>query len=262
MNTLVPLKQRIKQVVRSNIERRGFALVRKPQALIHNPALELPISFDHILALYLFETDPADFFFIQVGAYDGVTNDPLCKYIRRWGLRGVLVEPQRKMFAVLQENYRDQPQLTLLNAAISDHDGPQDFYTVRSDVPGLPEWSQQIASFKLDNVLKHKHGVPEYGITDRIPNIEALIEVETVDGMTFDTLLDRTGAGQVDLLQIDAEGYDFEIIKRLNFARLKPRILHYEHMHLSPADREACVNLLVSQGYRIATGFADTTAVL
>ena len=35
-----------------------------------------------------------DCVFIQVGAYDGVSTDPLRKYIGRCGWRGVMLEPQ------------------------------------------------------------------------------------------------------------------------------------------------------------------------
>jgi hypothetical protein len=35
-----------------------------------------------------------EFTFIQVGAFDGITTDPLHKYITRYGWRGILMEPQ------------------------------------------------------------------------------------------------------------------------------------------------------------------------
>lgn len=37
-----------------------------------------------------------DFSFIQVGANDGYTNDPIYKYVRLYDWTGVLVEPQKK----------------------------------------------------------------------------------------------------------------------------------------------------------------------
>jgi hypothetical protein len=41
---------------------------------------------------------------------------------------------------------------------------------------------------------------------------------------------------------------------------MKPRILHYEHMHLSQTDRMECEQYLKSKGYKINNGFADTIA--
>jgi hypothetical protein len=54
---------------------------------------ELQISLEHIAAHYsLANPDP---FFVQIGVYDGASNDPLCDVILKHGWRGVLVEPQR-----------------------------------------------------------------------------------------------------------------------------------------------------------------------
>ena|GEM_PF-995929 len=243
---MTSLRQRLEQAVISILGQRGYAIMRKSQLLMENCEL------DYILDRYLVENRPDDFFFIQVGAYDGVTDDPICGYIRRYGWRGILLEPQRDAFLLLQKNYSDQPQLRLLNAALAAQEGVQDFYTVK-DVGELPAWSGQIASFKLENVLKHKFA---------IPNIDNQVKVERARCFTFNTLLDQAGERKVDLLQVDAEGLDFEIIKTIDFTRFKPRILHYEHKHLSDRDRDECIFHLVSNGYRIAVGFYDTTAVL
>jgi len=64
----------------------------------------------------------------------------------------------------------------------------------------------------------------------------------------------------IDLLQIDAEGYDYEIIRSIDFDTVKPAIIHYEHMVLSEADRNACLELLASHGYRIVLQDNDTLA--
>jgi len=248
------LKRMIKRWIKRFLAYFGLQLVRLPKLNATNA------GFEEILTRYLALYDPGKFYFIQIGAFDGVTNDPLCAFIRAHHLRGLLVEPQKGPFLALQENYRDQPQLKFLNAAISAQDGVRKFYTVRSDAAGLPGWSQQIGSFNLEHLLKHKNGVPDYGITEGIPNIEELIQVQEVETLCFDTLLNKADARKVDLLQIDAEGYDYELIKLINFKRLKPRILHYEHMHLSEADRRNCEQYLKDQGYQINHGFADTIA--
>ena len=41
--------------------------------------------------------------FIQVGANDGVYGDPLRSYVRRFGWKGILVEPQQDVFERLVE---------------------------------------------------------------------------------------------------------------------------------------------------------------
>ena len=50
-----------------------------------------------------------------------------------------------------------------------------------------------------------------------------------------DTLLDRHHVKKIDLLQIDVEGYDYELLKSFNFERIKPQLIRYEHRHLKLA---------------------------
>ena len=54
----------------------------------------------------------------------------------------------------------------------------------------------------------------------------------------------------------------FEIIRTIDFSRIRPAVLIYEHKHLGPADRLACWRLLRANGYRCAAGWSDTLAIL
>src|ERR1051325_7301028 len=72
-----------------------------------------------------FATAVPDAFFVQIGANDGFTGDPLNHLITRpdtrW--RGVLVEPVAHLFAQLAERYGHDPALQLERAAIGETDG-------------------------------------------------------------------------------------------------------------------------------------------
>ncbi len=84
-----------------------------------------------------------------------------------------------------------------------------------------------------------------------------------VECWTFDKLLQEAQAPEtIDLLQIDAEGYDHQIIRSINFERVKPVIIRFEHMVLSQKERNECLSLLASQGYRFLLEDNDTTAYL
>jgi FkbM family methyltransferase len=255
------IEQSIKRVVAGFFASQGYKIVRTPKVLIRNPGAELEIDLDHIISHRLSQVSPSEFFFIQIGAFDGVTNDPVYEFVMRYGLRGILIEPQREAFRALEENYRRQSQLVLLNVAISDRDGTRDLYRIRSDVEGLPTWSRQVASFSLDTILRHGQDIATHGIRG-IPNIQDLVETEHVECMTFDTLLRDFGVERIDLLQIDTEGYDAEIVKMIDLGQIDPHIICYEHMHLAAKQQEGCIQKLVDHGYRIAIGFQNTIACL
>ncbi|MFY9287282.1 MAG: FkbM family methyltransferase, partial [Alphaproteobacteria bacterium] len=64
-----------------------------------------------------------DVYFIQIGAMDGVSYDPIHKHVKKQKWKGLLFEPIPDMFVKLQNNYRDCSGLTFVNAAIADYEG-------------------------------------------------------------------------------------------------------------------------------------------
>lgn len=64
-----------------------------------------------------------DFFFVQIGANNGLTDDPLRQFVTKHHWHGVLVEPQPQVFQQLLKNYEQEKQLAFENAAIADKDG-------------------------------------------------------------------------------------------------------------------------------------------
>ena len=77
-----------------------------------------------------------DFYFVQIGANNGISADPIRPYVLKYHWRGVLVEPHPAAFARLVENYRAEPQLVFENAAIAEHDGVTALFTPKP-TPGL-----------------------------------------------------------------------------------------------------------------------------
>ena len=141
-------------------------------------------------------------------------------------LRGVLIEPQPAAFARLQKTYRDQPQVTLLQAAIAEQEGTRDLYCKRGE-------ASMVASFDREHLRRHN-------VADRE------IVTQQVACHTVESALRAAGLSHVDLMQIDAEGYDWPIIRSIDFTRLRPRILRFEYRHMSSADADECLALLAA----------------
>lgn len=81
--------------------------------------------------------------------------------------------------------------------------------------------------------------------------------VDHVRCITFDELLRRHDKSEIDLLQIDAEGYDFEILKTVDFARYRPKLVNYERVLLGEAEA-ACPTMLWDAGYPLYDYGQDT----
>jgi FkbM family methyltransferase len=192
-------------------------------------------------------------FFVEVGSNDGEQHDHLRPLILAYQWRGIMVEPVPYVFERLRRNYGSFSRINLENAAIADHDGTLPFYHLaqpdEADVGSLPSWHDAIGSFSRDAVLAHERSIPD--IADRIVEIE-------VPALTYASLRRKHGADHVDLLLIDTEGYDWEIIKRLDLDVDRPRLIVYEHFHLSPDDRRECQEHLAARGYEILEEGFDT----
>lgn len=73
-------------------------------------------------------------------------------------------------------------------------------------------------------------------------------------------MLKKHKVTRFDLLQIDAEGFDFEVLKASDLATYRPTLINYEHEHLTAADRVASWDLFRNLGYKLFTHGGDTTA--
>lgn len=192
---------------------------------------------------------------LVVGAYDGVENDPLSRFIRSKDCRAILLEPQPDVFARLRANFREVASCSLLNAAADEISGFRTLYYVPSGIPGLPEWVGQIASFSRDHVAKHEQRAP--GLARHIRNRE-------IPTFSFRDLIARFNLRSIDVLQIDAEGMDAQLLAWFPFERLKPGVIHYEVEHLSPEERLRTRRRLRELGYlvREADAPSDDMAIL
>jgi len=244
--------RKLVELAQSSLARHNLQVRRLPAPLIRHRDAELRPRLANVIAHHLVTRQPEDFFFVQVGAFDGLANDPLHDFITRFHWRGILLEPQAEAFAALAATYRDEPQLILHQAAVAAIEGSRPLYKVRA-APGLPPWAPQIASFHRETVLAHR---------DVIPDIEDLIATEEVACLTFDNLLAPFPGRTIDLLQIDAEGADFEIIKLFHQGGRRAHILHFEHKHLSPRDLAQCAAFLIERGYSVGLDGGDSTALL
>jgi FkbM family methyltransferase len=192
-------------------------------------------------------------FFIEIGSNDGVHSDHLRSLLGSGGWRGLMVEPVPYVFERLRENYGGVEGIALENAAIADRDGRLPFFHLAKLNDGregdLPSWYDQIGSFSRETILGH---------ADKIPDIERRLVRTEVPSLTFESLCRKHGVERVDLLLTDTEGYDWEIIKRIDFDRRHPGLLIYEHYHLPAKLRAECREFLEARGYALMEEGFDT----
>lgn len=216
-----------------------------------------------LLDFYFFKTASESCFFVQVGANDGKTNDPLYRIIKEHKPSGLLIEPIHAVFEKLQLNYRDHDNLHFANVALAKNSGYKTIYTIKesfqqeyADYTGFN--ATGLASFDKDHLTKHLlKNMSEYFADKQAIDYLEEITVETLD---FNSLVKRYKLSRVDVLQVDCEGYDYEVIKMFDFEKFDPVIINYEHKHLTEEDRAACEMLLKEKGYKLFSHAEDTCA--
>jgi FkbM family methyltransferase len=218
------------------------------------------VGLSHVLEILFRCAD--DLRFVQVGANDGVRNDLLCPFLDRSDPRGILIEPQTTPFQQLQARYGARERLILLQAAIDKRAGTRTLYRCREDlaVGAAAAFLSGLASFDRSQVVAaYVRHARRLGLSE---HPDRAIVGEAVPTLTLDAVLNDFGLDRCDLLVIDTEGHDFEIIRTIDFSRIRPVVLIYEHIHLCQADRLACWRLLRANGYRCAADWSNTLALL
>ena len=180
-----------------------------------------------------------EFCFIQIGANDGVKFDNLYSFVTSHKCKGIVIEPLSYYYEKLKFNYRRHPDIVAINSAVHSVDKTAAMYFVDPEVlDSVPEWAEGIGS--LDpNHHKKSETLSEHIIHEEVRCAHLM------------DIIAENKCEQVNLLQIDVEGYDAEVIKMIDFSIITPSVIKFEHVNLDENVREEAEEILKSQGYEI-----------
>jgi FkbM family methyltransferase len=199
------------------------------------------------------DTQGEDITIVQIGAMDGKTFDPVHEYITRFGWRGLMVEPIKEHFETLKKNYAEHPNIAFANVAIAEKAGVKIMHRIPTQHvvdEEVPKWGVGVASFYADrNALAFEE-------------VQAFIIEEEVQCQTLPEVLREHNINQIDILQIDAEGHDYHILKQLDFSQFKPKVINLEIVNLPKEEKNEVHKLLDAQGYLYIKAGYDLFAVL
>tara|TARA_B100000131_G_C18083321_1_gene599090 strand:+ start:530 stop:1240 length:711 start_codon:yes stop_codon:yes gene_type:complete len=182
--------------------------------------------------------------FVQVGSHDGNMHDPIREFILRNRWSGILIEPQKQMLEESKKNYKGINNLIFVNAAVFKDYKDVELFTVKDakDYSHTGWASIKISRFK-DTIYENTF------ITDTVPGIP-LMEI-----------IKENNFNKIDLLQIDTEGYDAEIIAMFDFNKFSPKLIQYEHIHLSADEKNKTNEIIIKHGYKVYEKKNDVFAI-
>jgi FkbM family methyltransferase len=175
---------------------------------------------------------PADVpkWIVDVGAHDGLTTSNSYPFVQD-GWEAILIEPLPENFRLLKERYNGNPHVQLVQSACGDKPGVLPFY-VHPD----PKAGSFVATLCSDNA-------PGRGWTHSAQTISVQVELLT-------EILRRTNCpADFGILDVDAEGFDLEVLNGLDLKQFRPMFILTEANDERPETNEEKFALLKQAGF-------------
>lgn len=172
--------------------------------------LEFRSQFGEDLTAWDILGKPLDGFFIEVGAFDGVSYSTTYA-LEAMGWTGLLVEAIPERFEACRRN---RPNSRVVHAALAAPGAGSEtvFHVMQDEYGGMLSFGEGISEGQHVEKMR----------SSSLPKTTLKVPLTTLDG-----LLDgHTGA--VDLVMIDVEGAEVALLKGFNIARWKPRVVLIE----------------------------------
>jgi FkbM family methyltransferase len=206
---------------------------------------------------------------VQVGANDGITNDPLYEFISNYphSTRIILCEPQSYLIPELEKSYGFHDAKYIFNGAIGP--GPSlKLYRIKREcwaecsAPYAKEWPEYraptgVTSSSYDHVSAW---VSKYYRGDK--QREDVIEDVSVECVNICELLKRAALFEsIDVLQVDAEGFDDQVVYASNIGEFLPLVVNFEYGNLPWQRAQDLRNYLTQKGYVFSQHGIDGLAI-
>lgn len=191
-----------------------------------------------------------DISFVQIGAMDGVTHDPIYPFVSRLHWKGLLVEPIPYLHEKLKENYANCEHLVFERCAIADFEGMIEMAYL--DPARVEPNIFAPGAFGTSTLMRDRGRLSAQQGTPQVAEMVARnISVIEVPCCRLKTLLIKHATTKIDLLVIDAEGADWMIARQLDLETYQPRVVYLEYDHLTDYEKIACAHHFRNHGYRL-----------
>lgn len=181
-------------------------------------------------------------FFVDIGANDGLKFSNSHFFETRLDWKGIAIEPLPSAFKRLKENRRCR----CVQCCVGNSEREVEFLAIEGHSEMLSGVVEKYERAHLDRIRKstEKHG--DTATTIRVPSRQ---------------LSDILGGGNnssVDFLSLDTEGGELEILKSIDFSRIRVTAISVENNYDDPE----IFKLLKSKGYRLKAIVGDEIYVL
>ena len=164
-----------------------------------------------------------NFGLVVIGAHSGIHLKNLISEYKNQEI--LLVEPVPYNYQILENEYKNQENISICRNALIDKSKKDFFHYVKKDsITKLGKhWASQIGSFDKNHILNHKNKRFDIKADD--------IETIQIEFITFDDLIQKYSIKSIDKLQIDVEGAEYKIMNSINFQKIEINKILFEAKH-------------------------------
>lgn len=167
--------------------------------------------------------------FIEVGAFDGVEQSNTKCFEDFYGWTGILIEPSPSLFKTLCTN---RPHSICFQCALGSLE--EDNTYLKGDFDG--------------NLMSSISGLRRMNFTDQ----------NEVPVRSLQSILDEVGVKHVNFFSLDTEGYEFHILKGIDFNKTK---FDYLLIEIYPFEFDEITSFLSEKGYDLSENFTGYNLV-
>jgi len=170
---------------------------------------------------YLYFNGKKDGFFIDIGAYDGITISNTYAF-ENIGWKGICVEPVQEIYQKLINNRK----CDCVNAAVYSEESELELIQTRGGRSGF-----------IRNMSKSMIKEAEK---------EGIINKYTISTISFESLIKKYNIEYIDFLSIDVEGSEPEVLESIDFNKYKFGLITIENNH-----GERITKYMYTKGYKL-----------
>lgn len=180
-------------------------------------------------------------FFVEVGALDGfgASNTYFFEKERNWS--GLLIEPNPIEFNKRDNHPREKSFWE--NCAISDVESDINFLSIEGPCNVLSGIMEFYNTQHMDRINRELQMYESYPVGHELYSRKEIIKMKA---LRLESLFDKYGISNIDLVSIDVEGAELQVLKSINFDKVNIEVFLIENNY--GLEKETA--FLVERGYK------------
>ncbi len=194
-----------------------------------------------------------DAFFVQIGANEEPSRNPLSELVHNSRWRGVLVDPIPPVAHELHRTYGSSSRVSVVQAAIASSDEERAFFydATESSNGGTPIPVCMAGALHREVLF----------MADYHSDLEQHVTEIVTPCFTFESFCHQYRIESFDVLRVDTAGDEAELLSQVDIERFRPTVIIYNHWLLGAGVRHACTERLAAHGFQMLDHGRDTWCV-